>query len=93
MKRRDIIPLILLATLYLTSCNNKAVENETSAFVIKGDTVFVKNSELVNSQIKVSEVKVLPYSKEITTAGTVQAIPTQIAYVAPPFLVGSLNHI
>lgn len=85
MKRRDIIPLMLLTALCLTSCNNKTTENETSAFVIKGDTVFVKNSELVDSQIKVSEVKILPYSKEVTTAGTVQPIPTQIAYVAPPF--------
>lgn len=27
----------------------------------------------------------MPYSKEVVTAGTVQAIPTQFAYVAPPF--------
>lgn len=85
MKRRKDLILLLFTALCLISCNNKNVENEVSAFVIKGDTAFIKNPEFINSQIKVSDVKVIPYSKEITTAGTVQAIPTQIAYIAPPF--------
>lgn len=66
-------------------CKNIETQNENGSFAIKGDSIFIKNSNAVLSQIKLAEVEIGPYSKEVITAGTVQPIPTQFAYVAPPF--------
>lgn len=70
--------------LLLAGCKNSQEERESNNFRHKGDTVIVSNQAL-NEQLKITETQVLPYSKEVVTAGTVQAIPTQFAYVAPPF--------
>ncbi|MDR2947735.1 MAG: efflux RND transporter periplasmic adaptor subunit [Prevotella sp.] len=86
MKNRKPLQLILLlSVICLAACKSKDVENEANAYQIKGDTVYVDNNNILISKIKLSEVEVEPYSKEVITAGTVQPIPTQFAYVAPPF--------
>ncbi|XP_037959394.1 putative membrane fusion protein SilB [Teleopsis dalmanni] len=86
MKKIKIFQLFLLASmLCLIGCKKNETQQENSSFVIKGDSVFVKNNDAVFSQIKLSEVETVPYSKEVITAGTVQPLPTQFAYIAPPF--------
>lgn len=70
--------------LLLAGCKNGVEERESSNLQHRGDTVIVANRTL-NEKLKVQETQVMPYSKEVVTAGTVQAIPTQFAYVAPPF--------
>lgn len=86
MKKIKIFQLFLLASLLcLIGCKKNETQQENNSFVIKGDSVFIKNNDIVFSQIKLSEVETVPYSKEVITAGTVQPVPTQFAYIAPPF--------
>ena len=85
MKNKKQLQIILLSSIIcFTACKQKDIENETNDYQIKGDTVYV-NNEFLSSKIKLSDVEIEPYSKEIITAGTVQPIPTQFAYIAPPF--------
>lgn len=77
--------LLFLSMLCLSACGHKHTEDEDRVFSIKGDTVQVIDTSILAGKIKLSGLEVLPYSKEITTAGTVEPIPTQFAYIAPPF--------
>ncbi|WP_455669245.1 efflux RND transporter periplasmic adaptor subunit [Phocaeicola sp.] len=83
MKMRTL-PFLLWGALLLAGCKGNTQERETSSYQHKGDTVIVVNNTL-NEKLRIAEVQLLPYAKEVVTAGTVQAIPTQFAYVAPPF--------
>lgn len=86
MIKKDILRLpMLFLVISLVSCNNKDTHNEEASFIIKNDTVYIKNNDVLASKIKLSEVELVPYTKEVLTAGTVQPIPTQFAYIAPPF--------
>ena len=85
MTTKIVHGLLLLSIIYLSACGTKNVQDEEKNFLIKGDTIQVKENSTLISKIKLSEVAILPYSKEVITAGTVQPIPTQFAYIAPPF--------
>lgn len=85
MKRKTFKLFLCVSVLFITGCKNNDTEQDNSSFIIKGDSVYVKNNDVVLSQIKLSEVGLFPYSKEVITAGTVQPIPIQFAYIAPPF--------
>lgn len=83
---KKILPgLILLSIICLSACAKKGAQDEDKSFSIKGDTVQIKDDNVLTTKIKLSGVEVSPYSKEVITAGTVQPIPTQFAYIAPPF--------
>lgn len=83
MEKRTLL-LASVSMLLLAGCKNGVEERESNNLQHRGDTVIVANRTL-NEKLKVQETQVMPYSKEVVTAGTVQAIPTQFAYVAPPF--------
>lgn len=85
MKRAIFQLFLFISILSITGCKNNEEKYNNNSFIIKGDSVFIKNVDSLLSQIKLSEVGTESYSKEVTTAGTVQPIPTQFAYVAPPF--------
>lgn len=74
----------MLFGITLMACNQKASEQERKAYTISGDTVYV-SSDLLSGKISICSVTVEPFIKEVITAGTVQAIPTRFAYIAPPF--------
>ncbi|WP_455638851.1 efflux RND transporter periplasmic adaptor subunit [Parabacteroides sp.] len=76
---------ILLSVAILTGCRNTEAVQEEKAFTLKGDTVYLRDNDALAGKIAVAPVGIEPYSKEVVTAGTVQAIPTQFAYIAPPF--------
>lgn len=65
-------------------CKSNIDKEETNSYQSKGDTVHIASETLIE-KLKIAEAQSLPYSKEIVTAGTVKAIPTQFAYIAPPF--------
>ena len=50
-----------------------------------GDTVRVSDQRLLNEKVKLAQVSEELVAREVSTAGTIQAIPTQYAYIAPPF--------
>lgn len=66
------------------ACKKNIEKEEIYSYQSKGDTVHIASNKLIE-KLKITEARILPYSKEIVTAGTVKAIPTQFAYVAPPF--------
>ena len=67
-----------------TGCSKKASNIEKQGYVIHDDTVKVLQPNW-SDKLKVNSVKSVPYSKKIITAGSVRPIPTQYAYIAPPF--------
>lgn len=83
MIKKTFFAGLLLLPLFF-SCKPKEIEQEKKSYTVHGDTVIVTN-EILAKKLKVSEVKISLYEKEVTTTGTVQAIPTQFAYIAPPF--------
>lgn len=85
MKRNELKILFLLFLLCFAACKNKEIENESNLYQSKGDTIYIDMDNVLTSKIKLSKVEVKPYSKEIISAGTVQPIPTQFAYISPPF--------
>lgn len=86
METKKILSVFfLLPAICFASCNNKEVQKEEKAYRIKGDTVYIKDGNSLESKLELTEARFEPYSKEVVTAGTVQPIPTQFAYIAPPF--------
>lgn len=83
MTKQRLLLIIFLA-IGLLACRKQASEQEQKSYTMSGDTVYIQDSILLN-KIVTGEVSLEPYEKEIMTAGTVQAIPTQFAYIAPPF--------
>ncbi|NIG54707.1 efflux RND transporter periplasmic adaptor subunit [Chitinophaga sp. Cy-1792] len=67
------------------SCQQAQGGNETVSYTNNGDTVTIPlNSNLI-SKLKDTVVTTEPYRLQLFTAGTVKAIPTQYAEIAPPF--------
>lgn len=85
MIRKTFNLLLGVFVFFFAGCKNNNVEDNNSSFIVKGDSVYVQNNDVVLSQIKLSVVELVPYSKEVITAGTVQPVPIQFAYIAPPF--------
>ncbi len=70
----------------LVSCGGKNdAGTETTIFQLQGDTITVKAESQVLNSLSYHTVVEEDYSFELTTAGTVRAIPTQYAVIAPPF--------
>lgn len=85
MKKRNLLLNLLMLIVLTTSCNKPSNEQVTAAYTQKGDTVFISDSSILKSKVKIAEVEEIPFAKEVITAGTIQPIPTQFAYIAPPF--------
>lgn len=83
MFKKTILVSATLAAL-LFSCKQKGEEREIKAYQTNGDTITVI-SEHLQQKLKIGVVTEEPFVKEVITSGTVQAIPTQFAYIAPPF--------
>lgn len=60
-------------------------EDSITTIVPQGDTITLPAGSALKNRIKISAVVSTPYSREVSTAGTVKAIPTQYAEIAPPF--------
>ena len=87
----DKIIIVCILVGQLISCNSIENSQDAGTFVIKNDTVFLYSfSENLKSLVALSEVSVQSEQLEIITAGRIQAIPTQFAYVASPF-AGRIN--
>ena len=83
MKKVNVLCLCIV-TIFMSACREKEVKNEEKSHIVVDDTVFVKD-EILKGKLKKASAKSYSYSKEITAAGTVQAIPTRFAYITPPF--------
>ncbi|WP_343689257.1 efflux RND transporter periplasmic adaptor subunit [Chitinophaga sp.] len=78
--------IVCISTMVvLAACARKQTEHETDNFTVHGDTVIVPESSNLKGRLKVSVIQSEPYRLQMLTAGTVKAIPTQFAEIAPPF--------
>lgn len=70
----------------LTAAACHSVKEDTITTAIpQGDTITLPAGSALRNRIKINAVVSTPYSREVSTAGTVKAIPTQYAEIAPPF--------
>ncbi len=84
MKRKLLYSTLFGCTL-LFSCSTKPENPTAEPYSIVGDTVHIANGEVLKNKIKLDRVSQELVASEVVTAGTIQAIPTQYAYIAPPF--------
>ncbi|MCD7978599.1 MAG: efflux RND transporter periplasmic adaptor subunit [Tannerellaceae bacterium] len=85
MAKKNLFCNLCLLTLILTGCNGHPEEEQGAAYKFVGNTVYVDPGSVLKEKLKTVTVEEELYSKEIITAGTIQPIPTQYAYIAPPF--------
>ncbi|MCC8132899.1 MAG: efflux RND transporter periplasmic adaptor subunit [Tannerellaceae bacterium] len=85
MAKRRLFCNLCLLTLILTGCNGPREEQHGAAYRFVGDTVYIDPGNVLKKKLETITVTEELYSKEIITAGTIQPIPTQYAYIAPPF--------
>jgi membrane fusion protein, heavy metal efflux system len=79
-------PFLLIAlSLIIFSCGGKKADNSVDNYSLRGDTILVSDHSILRSKLKVDKVKSEPYRLQLLTAGTVKAIPTNYAEIAPPF--------
>lgn len=82
--RRVFLVGLLLFVLF-TACKRTEERQPEATYRVVGDTVYVSNKNLLEEKIKFAVAKTEMITREVITAGTIQAIPTQYAYIAPPF--------
>ena len=75
---------VLFLSLF-SACKNVEENQPEASYKFVGDTVYVSNKRLLEEKIKFTAAKTEMVTREVVTAGTIQAIPTQYAYIAPPF--------
>ena len=75
MKKVNVLCLCIV-TIFISACREKEVKNEEKSHIVVDDTVFVKD-EILKGKLKKASAKSYSYSKEITAAGTAQAIPSR----------------
>ncbi|QNK64023.1 efflux RND transporter periplasmic adaptor subunit [Pedobacter sp. PAMC26386] len=84
--RQSSLVAIALVIIGLTaSCKQQAAKEPAADFTLKGDVVTVPENSVLRSKLKFITVDTEPFRMQMMTAGTVKAIPTQYAEIAPPF--------
>lgn len=77
--------LILTAGVAVTSCKHVVSKETPAEFTIKNELISVPEHSVLKGKLKEMTVEEEPYRLQMMTAGTVKAIPTQYADIAPPF--------
>jgi len=67
------------------SCKQHIAKEPAANFTLKGDVITVPDNSALKGKLKFIDVDTESYSIKMMTAGTVKAIPTQFAEIAPPF--------
>ena len=85
MRNKLLATGFILFLLLSGGCRNRPVTTEQSAYTIINDSIYLHDVESIMQIIKTGLPQKESVPKEIITAGTIQAVPTQFAYVALPF--------
>ncbi|MBS1598387.1 MAG: efflux RND transporter periplasmic adaptor subunit [Bacteroidetes bacterium] len=75
----------IMVSVNLVACHSAQPERDTNNYKLQGDTIIIPENSNLKSKLIVSAVQKEPYRLQMLTAGTVKAIPTQYAEIAPPF--------
>ncbi len=81
---KNIVFLGMMALL-LNSCGAKKGSLSAANYTISGDTIVINDHSNLANKLKVGAIQSEPYRIQLLTAGTVKAIPTSYAEIAPPF--------
>lgn len=85
-KHQPYLALIAVFLIGLTaSCKQQTVKERPADFTLKGDVITLPENSVLRGKLKYITVDTEPYQMQMLTAGTVKAIPTQFAEIAPPF--------
>lgn len=91
MNKRTWLQITLCTSiLCLVGCKKTSQPLENCQYSVNGDTIRIVDAVWAKN-LYVEDVKTVPFSKEVITAGTVCPIPTQYANIAPPF-AGRIVH-
>ncbi len=71
--------------LAIASCKSNSQERGPRQATVQGDTIQVEKKSPLSDKIKTGPTVITQYRQPLLTAGTVKAIPTQFAEIAPPF--------
>lgn len=77
--------LLIAVILLISSCKQQAAKEVPAEFSIDGEVITVPEHSPLKGKLKVTTIEIEPYRLQLITAGTVKAIPTQYAEIAPPF--------
>lgn len=78
---------VLISVFIFYSCGNTSEKSSesTSGYTIKENHIFLEEHSNILPKLTLSTVSEEHFVRELTTAGTVKAIPTAYAEIAPPF--------
>ena len=82
---KKIILYAFVSSLVFASCKQVVETQTTIPYQFTGDTVRIFDQRLLHEKVKLNTVTQELVAREVSTAGIIQAIPTQYAYIAPPF--------
>ncbi len=77
--------VICIVVLIFTACNHNNETKETADYNVNSDTVTITDSSPILKKLLSQKVNTKSYSFELTTSGTVKAIPNNYALIAAPF--------
>ncbi|MBB5646048.1 efflux RND transporter periplasmic adaptor subunit [Pedobacter cryoconitis] len=84
--RQSYLTGIAMAIIGITaSCKQQIAKEPAANYTMKGDVITVPDNSVLKGKLKIIDVDTESYSMKMMTAGTVKAIPTQFAEIAPPF--------
>ena len=76
---------ISFMSLHLLGCHTPVDPEKEASMTLRGDTILVNPEAQVKSYLKTIKVQKELYQLELTTTGTVKAIPNQYAEITAPF--------
>lgn len=80
-----LLSYMACAIILLVSCGHHKEGKEIKDYNVVGNSIIINNSSPLLDKIKTEAVKTHKYSEEITTAGSIKAIPNKYAEIASPF--------
>jgi membrane fusion protein, heavy metal efflux system len=76
---------VAIVMITIVSCNDKQPEKERADYSVSHDTVIVNTGSTIPGKLQKLIISPKSYVYELTTSGTVQAIPNNFALIAAPF--------
>jgi cobalt-zinc-cadmium efflux system membrane fusion protein len=77
--------LTCIAALGFVACKHDNITKEKADYIVNKDTVSITDNSPILKKLETQKVNIRPYSFELTTSGTVKAIPNNYALIAAPF--------
>jgi cobalt-zinc-cadmium efflux system membrane fusion protein len=77
--------LIFIAVFVFVECKHGNITKQAPDYNITRDTVTISDNSSIINKLEEQKINIRPYTFELTTSGTVKAIPNNYALIAAPF--------